>query len=477
MRTSGTTSAARPATRNVPAQTALSSLKAPATAPARPTSGRTASSQSSPGYAIADVFHSDHIPLDAPQFFAPPEHRALGDNATNQEVIHELNLGDGTSLTFGDLVALSGDWFSSAEEIRKLATTKEGRDELRWARWVALAPALPEPDVSIDVKQKVRTRYLTLAADNSGHFSHGGTAIANYQRGHAEAIRKAREAGATGNDALFAQAVTDEACSQHFLTDCFSSGHVRTPIIAIRDHYRDEMADSMTQVFAYAAQRVAESLKDRGDVPWYWPGGTLEKKILETIQRSAGNGVESFSLGDIVVLSYHNADCHGLDVVSDVDASGAAVPGGHKWRAVGDRHLIEGSDTWHMAVAAMRASRAELDEARAIGARGLKDAPAPKAESYIPREDTLRATTMSWQWGSMDDSMIAAINETLRGQLLTELRRNAPQPPVQRYNRRGKLDPNGAVVLHVGEAFEAFCKELERDGIKVLEKAIGQPAR
>lgn len=63
-------------------------------------------------------------------------------------------------------------------------------------------------------------RYLQLAAVNWDHF--GANAIAAYQAGHTLALQTA----ATGD---YMQAYALEAFACHYLTDLFSSGHLRTP--------------------------------------------------------------------------------------------------------------------------------------------------------------------------------------------------------------------------------------------------------
>jgi hypothetical protein len=95
---------------------------------------------------------------------------------------------------------------------------------------------------------------------------------------------------------------------------------------------------------------------------------------------------------------------------------------------------------------------------------------------FIPREDAARNPAIEWRWGAMNEYMVAAVNTCLRDVLVPQLRCRPPYPAVQRFDRFGNPDPEGAVVLHVGDAFEAFCREVETDGIKVLERAVKTPA-
>ena len=78
--------------------------------------------------------------------------------------------------------------------------------------------------------------YLQLAATNWDHFTYGGRAWSSYVAGHTLALRKAHEAylnkkigGGLDYVALSLYAYSLEAFAQHFLTDMFSSGHMRTP--------------------------------------------------------------------------------------------------------------------------------------------------------------------------------------------------------------------------------------------------------
>ena len=409
--------------------------------------------------------------------FASTEHMLLGNAATGNETVTELRFADGTTLSFGDVLALSGDYVGSVDELRALVATKAGQDELRWIRWFALAQKQdPEPKLPTEVKKRALLRFVSLAADNSNHF--GDAAVATYKRGHAEALRKAHEAGATGNQAAFAAAVTDEAYCQHFLSDTFSAGHIRAPVKEIRETYRRELPDSVQQMLRYVVKRIVQNLDERGDVPWFWPRALVESKALGAIDKAAGTVIAAFSLGDVVALACHNADGNGLNVTSSVYPSGLPAPGGYHWRAAGDSKLEQGSTTWRMALGAMRASRIELELARAQGEKNPKEpfSSAFVAERFIPRDDAAKNPVLAWRWGALNTHMVNAVNVLLKETLVAQLRRYPPEYAIVRFDYFGNLDPEGPVVLHVGEAFEAFCREIESDGIKVLERAIKKPA-
>lgn len=449
------------------------------------------SKQVAPFHRQRDTLREPSLP--SRQGFSGSEHAALGNAATGNEPIFEMVLDDGSTLSFGDMVALAGDLFGSVNEMRHLAGTPEGRLEIRWARWWTIPNFGPEPPAPPSVKQRVRARYYRLAAANNSHFNAGGTALASYREMHREALRKAYVAGATQDRALFAQAVTDEAFGHHYLTDMFSSGHVRTPIEEIRRAYEREIPSSTDQLVEHIATLMVAHLKKRKDIPWFWPDARVKKTVAEQIRGLGGAALDRFSLGDMVALAYHNADGEGLNVISDLDPEGRRVPGGFRWRAVGDGNMEQGTINWDITIAAMRVSRAEIQRAWELGQRAARPGnptPAPEhvaaalaafepygAEPYIPREAPQGSNpTLAWHWGHMNREMMDAIDDALRSVVVHELRQYAPVPPVQRYDRSGKPNPKGPVQLHVGEAFEAFCKELVSGGIRVLEQAIGRPA-
>lgn len=70
-------------------------------------------------------------------------------------------------------------------------------------------------------------RYLELASTNWDHFSPWSTVA--YKIGHKAAMTLAAQAGAAGNVDQLRQAYALNAFADHFLSDMFSAGHMRTP--------------------------------------------------------------------------------------------------------------------------------------------------------------------------------------------------------------------------------------------------------
>ena len=161
--------------------------------------------------------------------FIGTEHKSIGDDGSGHLVTTILYGDPPQALTFGDVVSLAGDYFGSFEELRRLGDTPAGRLELAWTRWDCLGNRGPAPQVPQSVKDRVMDRYYDLAANNVTHFLWGGTSQPTYAQWHGQALVDAFEAGQLGDDSRWQRALAKEAFGDHFLTDSFAGGHVRTP--------------------------------------------------------------------------------------------------------------------------------------------------------------------------------------------------------------------------------------------------------
>ena len=218
------------------------------------------------------------------------EHRAVGHAATAGAFVQVGGDSAEESLVlgYGDVVALSGDFFTShhggedtqarvdslaSDDLFRLATipgkrgTKLGtRDEIICALKVmavdgAFVDARFEPGRQFshfqftatasvtEVERRVRDRFLALAAVNGDHFVAPGrpdtthdhycppssgfdSAVIAYRRLHELALDEACWLGRCRGE--LSRAMAREAAAQHYLTDAFASGHLRTPVTAIR---------------------------------------------------------------------------------------------------------------------------------------------------------------------------------------------------------------------------------------------------
>lgn len=222
------------------------------------------------------------------EFFESPEHASLADGL----VIHTIDgttldptlplptpMSNGVNLTYGQIMALAGDFYGlpnspisdgadledqidrfmaafntldqadpnevmnilgimndQATQVASIAQQNAGAPDA-WS----IAYTEANADDAYDRRYNQATggsgsgpgwyltkgRYLNLAATNWDHF--GKHAITSFQAGHQAAIRQALVAKSSGLAADLMLAYKLEAFAGHFLSDLFSSGHLRTP--------------------------------------------------------------------------------------------------------------------------------------------------------------------------------------------------------------------------------------------------------
>jgi hypothetical protein len=455
------------------------------------------------GWVPAAAFAGEEPPQVVPEEFTGAEHKAIGDAGAGGAA-SSIPYGDPPRLlTFGDVVALAGDYFGTYDELLDLGRTRPGRLRIEWARWHCLELAkASEPRVPEEVKKAVVDRYLQLAAQNQSHFSAGGTAWQTYSVWHAKAVASAFEAGQGGDANLWRRALTKEAFGDHFLTDSFSAGHVRMPRTAIQEWYGRQFPGKSDPFIRYMARFMYRRLDAQGKLPWLLEvfENMTQSMMAQRIRELGGEALASFTLGDIVGLALHAHDNRGLVVVSDVDANGRPVPGGFVWTAVGDAHLAkspQGPGTRAMAQAAVAVSLGDLRRVRDAGAKVGKrplslaqrtdvvrkalGSPIFAARRYVPRERvgdrrnlSMTSTAagrapLDWHWGQLGPAAYKAVNDTVKGQIVSELTRLVPsvKDSVTRYH----MTVNG-----VRGAFQAFIDHLRSDGIKAIENAVGKRA-
>ncbi|MDD0971300.1 MULTISPECIES: phospholipase [Pseudomonas] len=241
---------------------------------------------------IADS-HSDVEPVTTPPAqalkgkpqlrFEGAEHTAIGDNTrlrfveNAEPVIAQnvpLHLPNGLALTYGQVLALGGDFYGIVDRPINEGATPADRLQRFIAAFDTLA-ALPTSKVEatqilaimqkeIDaVKQAIKDgkqpheaydalgdtlseewnritgggsfvsalfplgRYLKLAANNADHF--GEWARLAYIAGHTAALQTAAAAHASQDELQLERAYAMNAFADHYLTDLFSSGHLRVP--------------------------------------------------------------------------------------------------------------------------------------------------------------------------------------------------------------------------------------------------------
>ncbi|QVW24181.1 phospholipase [Pseudomonas hormoni] len=215
--------------------------------------------------------------------FEGGEHTAIGDNTLLRFVKDapaivasqvELHLPNGLALTYGQVVALGGDFYGIPDKPISEGATAADRIQRFTEAFNSLA-VLPASNAEVKlilgvmqkeiaaVKQAIKDgkqpheaydalgdtlseewnkitgggsivsalyplgRYLKLAANNADHFAEW--ALLAYIAGHTAALQQAVIAHNTGDDKSLELAYAMNAFADHYLTDLFSAGHLRVP--------------------------------------------------------------------------------------------------------------------------------------------------------------------------------------------------------------------------------------------------------
>ncbi|MGY2438839.1 phospholipase [Pseudomonas sp. SDO52101_S400] len=215
--------------------------------------------------------------------FEGAEHTAIGDNTRlrfveNAEPVLAqnvpLHLPNGLALTYGQVLALGGDFYGVVDRPINEGATPADRLQRFSAAFDTLATlpasraeapqilAIMQKEIDA-VKQAIKDgkppheaydalgdtlseewnkitgggsfvsalfplgRYLKLAANNADHF--GEWARQAYIAGHTAALQTAAAAHASQDELQLGRAYAMNAFADHYLTDLFSSGHLRVP--------------------------------------------------------------------------------------------------------------------------------------------------------------------------------------------------------------------------------------------------------
>ncbi|MGH9164402.1 MAG: hypothetical protein ACRDZW_02670 [Acidimicrobiales bacterium] len=339
------------------------------------------------------------------------EHRAIGDAATGGALV---NVGGESAeerflLSYGDVVALSGDFFrpggQPAADIAadprpgaevsgrlfglavvpgEVGSRPDSRDEIICALKVAAVDeAVADPrfepggrfaDFAFsagadrsEVERRVRDRYLALAAVNDDHFvapgrsdaatgSGAGSALVAYRRFHQVALDEARRLGR--RDGEISQAMAREAAAQHYLTDAFAAGHLRTPVADIRRYWKARYPAFWEQLQRKVASDTATALRELSLLMRLLPQGFLHRRTLSELTTRTSQYPE-LSVGDLVARVFHDWD----------NAHGLAVDGGGI--VFGDGRVDDGA-TRDLALAGVRAGNDDIEVAFGLGASGSR---------------------------------------------------------------------------------------------------------
>ncbi len=287
------------------------------------------------------------------QFWNEPEHKLLGDRGAelaSKGKPKELNaqrvrLAPDYELEYGDVTFMLGDYFESIEQMRQFAQNKKRRgpgtrEELDYVREVKKTGRKPKPFIHTEgIKEAVDGRYQALAGRNAMHFTdplgqfhasmpsgsftgEGGNRQA-YRKYHEQAMEEAIEAGrqVAGIDSeclkkpkTLQDALATESGSNHFLTDAFASGHIRTPRIAITEYWNKKVPMFKTNLAGWMAEIIAKNTH----LDWHkellvtteekYKGLLGRKGSLESVMEILIN--KPLTFGDVVSGILHDADNH-----------------------------------------------------------------------------------------------------------------------------------------------------------------------
>jgi outer membrane protein OmpA-like peptidoglycan-associated protein len=318
--------------------------------------------------------------------FEGHEHRDLGDSTRAP-----IDLGNGVVLSWGQVVALAGDEFGSVEDLREAAKTEAGRGRILAAlRHDGVADPVSVPwatDAAAEAaKEGQKDEFVRLAAGNAVHFAEGG-ALSAWQSHHRRAITAAVTAGLGHNRAGLQDAYLIEAFGEHFLTDLFSAGHIRTPRAAILAWYTTVFAPRVADAMLAAIKsRVTEAaVREASDqLPGYVPNSkiralvapevssTIDTKLAEKLKGQTFAHALGVGVAGVVSGMLHDKEGKTGIVVSSEEHP-------EPWTAYGDAALDKSGPSAAQAKAAIAAAKADVDRAFAAGEAGAKERAAAPA--------------------------------------------------------------------------------------------------
>jgi hypothetical protein len=346
------------------------------------------------------------------------EHRAVGEAATAGALV-EVG-GDSAEqrlvLSYGDVVALSGDFFAShhcgahgvegthagpealtSDDLFRLAAfpgnrgTEPGtRDEIICALKVmaadgAFVDARFEPGgqfshfrftataATTEVERRVRDRFLALATANGDHFvapgrpdtthdhndpqsGHFDSAVITYHRLHKTALDQAYQLGRCQGDE--SRAMAREAAAQHYLTDAFAAGHLRTPVTTIRHFWHHRYPQFWSSLQHKVAADTAAALRELTRPGRMLPAGFVYDRAHSAV-KARTRGFPPITLGDLLARVFHDWDnSHGLTL------QGGGI-------LFGDGLLGDGVGK-KLAIAAVRSGIDDIEVAYRLGASGSR---------------------------------------------------------------------------------------------------------
>ena len=422
--------------------------------------------------------------------FASGEHVRIGGLAEPGVTVPIFGYG---RVSFGELIAMAGDYFESLDQMQDLASGRlgvpasDGQKQIECTRYKVNhdGGACPTSLVPQYIDDAVETRYRDLAARNETHFTTGSAPGRSnrdvYIQLHQRAVRSAWAAGAFPVSPQPFWYETLEASADHFLTDAFSGGHIRTPRGELRSYWNGMYPGFTDNLIRLISCYMAAYLRDveniSAPVSWIafgqWP---VTNGIEPEVRSRAGTLLGSYGIGDVISLAMHDADNAGLDVVSARGPAGAGSPTPYRWRAVGDVKLFPSGgttattaqqQTLDMLLEAVRTSFSELSAAEHAGRSSKPPADTPAdfhALALLPAADPASTTNPAYVWRVAN---IRALPALMRGIIAAEFRPSGGlHGKLTSFSLRPCIDGH-----HVQCAWQCFSGLLLADPFEMIARA------
>jgi hypothetical protein len=416
-------------------------------------------------------------------------------------------VGGGLVLTYGDLVAFGGDHFKDFADIAGEASSPAGRVRLKRLQYLTENEATLNPayEDATTISKEYAERYKNLALENVSHFSGGGTALTTWQKLHRQAVLNALEAGKQGDSTALAGAYAFNAFADHYLTDSFSSGHIRVPREQVIIFYKKLAGEVFQHIIDYVSGRLGSRIfdllgQDYRRVRVFGDEGDrrdaitrVRTKMMQGVTAAGGMAKveEQFGLvvaGAISKIMHDRENSLGLDVVSKRHPEG--------WRAYGDGKLedLDNSKNLRYMTEAVQASKQDLLTAFRVGidvlAKHGKTPSQPAVDAamaeltkrvgppfaaleLVPTPAPGAPPLPSWEWGKLDKSMKSEFLVLVKRYLTTTARAGL----LAQFPEREEVEVTGPNVdARPRDAARDILNEFLADPIPFLEQAFGRTA-
>jgi hypothetical protein len=440
------------------------------------------------------------------QRLAGPEHEALGNTLHTS-----VDLGGGVTLTWGQILAIAGDEIGTIEELLGAPATQAGRHKigasLLHAELTTPLPAALKPtQAEIEAHD---TEFVALAFENADHFPDSGRALGAWSRHHAEAIRDAVAAGFANDPHGINRAYAREAFGQHFLTDCYSGGHIRTPRGQIIDWYLKWGNDHADALVTGLADSLIAALVREASPQTSIPDFVLRRRIGNRVRpaidgaiNAAFGGMPKFrrllglGVGGAISGAIHDTEgAAGVLVASDDHPA--------PWRAYGDGKLTRSPISFQQAAKAVAAAKDDVDRAYLIGeqegaaalggsaldsfnaslravmrTRTELGPPFRSVTPFVPRPVEERGGSQSgsnvplaeWHWGQLSWKFVDVLNDYIRAAVGSKLRDG-----LAKAKEVHDVEEDSGITVHPRRALEEIVRDFTLRPVELVGGLIGQP--